>query len=197
MSVIGQGLLTEPDFRQSSRLMNTAIGLSETMTPAAWYSLGPAAWYSLGPAAWSFPAPAVGSERREITLEASASLRRQPWFHPTVGRLEGFLSLREDWNGYGEQPIHESAVKRAVAVLNDVCDEGPAPCVVPMADGGVQIEWAAGGFEIEVEVPPAGPAQILIVEPSGEETEMSAHASGSPAWGRLRAQIAQMALAIV
>ena len=136
--------------------------------------------------------PAPGPERREITLEVSASLRRQPWFHPTVGRLEGFLSLKEDWNGYGEQPIHESAVKRAVAVLDDVCPMGPEPWVVPTSDGGVQIEWAAGGFEIEVEVPPTGPAQILIVEPSGGEFEMLAHADSIDVWGRLRDRIAQM-----
>ena len=157
----------------------------------------PAARCFLGPAAWSSPAPAVGPERREVTLGGSASLFNQPWFHPTLGRLLGFLSLREDWNGYGEQPIHESAVKRAVAVLNDVCPMGPEPWVVPTSDGRVQIEWASGGFEIEVEIPPTGPAQILIVEPSGEETEMSAHTSGSPAWGQLWAQIAQMELAIV
>ena len=129
------------------------------------------------------------------TLIISPRLAGLRWFDQTFSQLTGFLSLGENWNGYGEHPIHGSAVKRAVAVLDAVCPDAPAPYVVPMSDGGVQIEWAAGGFEVEVEVPPTGPAQILIVEPSGREIEMSAPSSRSPAWGQLRDWLEQLASA--
>ncbi|MXY78953.1 MAG: hypothetical protein F4Y94_04515 [Chloroflexi bacterium] len=122
----------------------------------------------------------------------SPTLADQPWFNPIRIQLNGFFALGANWNGYGELPIHESAVKRVVDVLDTICADGPAPQVVPMSDGGVQIEWMDGALEIEVEVPPFGPAQILIVEPSGEEIEMAASSSRSPAWGQLRDRIAQM-----
>lgn len=136
--------------------------------------------------------PTLGPERREITLRVSGVLYGQPWFHPTLSQLESFLSLREDWDGYGAQPIHESAVKRAVAVLNAVCPAGPEPWTVPTSDGGVQIEWAHEGLEVEIEILPTGPAQILIVEPSGEESEMSAFSDSTEIWEMLRDRIAEM-----
>ena len=106
----------------------------------------------------------------ERGLLTESDLPGPSWFHPTLSQLAKFLSLGDDWDGYGAKATHESAVKRAVAVLNAVCPAGPEPWVVPTSDGGMQIEWASNGLEIEIEVLPAGPAQILIVEPSGQES---------------------------
>lgn len=136
--------------------------------------------------------PALAPERREITPKVSGTLRGQPWFHAALNRLAGFLALEEDWDGYGAQRIHESAVKRAVAVLDAVCPAGPKPWTVPTSEGGVQLEWAYNGYEIESEIPPAGAAQILIVEPSGEESEMSASSDSIETWDQLRNRIAEM-----
>ena len=172
MSVMNPGLLTESELLWPSWSRTAAAGASETLTPAT--------------------DPTLGSERREITLTVSRTLNSQPWFHPTLSQLASFLSLGNDWDGYGARPIHESAVKRAVAVLNTVCPTGPEPWTVPTTDGGVQIEWALGGFEIEIEILPTGPAQILIVEPSGEESEMSAFSDSIKTWELLRDRIAEM-----
>ena len=171
MSAIEQDLLSEHTPMERSWIAYARAGVSETMTPLAGSVLRP--------------------ERREMTLQLSATLFRQPWFRPTLDRMLEFLSLEENWNGYGERAIHTSAVKRAVDVLNTVCPDGPAPSVVPTSQGGVQLEWAAGGFEIEIEIRPSGPALLLIVEPSGQETERTAEARSS-AWGMLRGQIARM-----
>ena len=56
----------------------------------------------------------------------------------------------------------------------------------------MQIEWAHEGFEVEIEIPPTGPAQILIVEPSGEESAMSAFTDSIEIWEMLRDRIAEM-----
>ena len=172
MSVINPGLLTESDLVWPSWSRMAAAGASETLTPAT--------------------DPTLGPERREITLTVSGTLHSQPWFRPTLSQLASFLSLGNDWDGYGAQPIHESAVKRAVAVLNAVCPAGPEPWTVPTTEGGVQIEWALGGFEIEIEILPGGPAQILIVEPSGKESEMPAFSHSIETWELLRERIAEM-----
>ena len=172
MSLINPGLLTESDLQWPSWSRMTAAGASETLTPAT--------------------DPTLGPERREITLTVSGTLYGQPWFHPTLNQLAGFLSLEEDWDGYGAPRIHESAVKRAVAVLNAVCPAGPEPWTVPTSEGGVQLEWAYNGIEIEIEILPAGPAHILIVEPSGEESEMPAFSDSIETWEMLRDRIADM-----
>lgn len=172
MSVMNPGLLTESDLLWPSWSRTTAAGASETLTPAT--------------------NPTLGPERREITLTVSRMLYGQPWFHPTLSQLMGLLALEEDWDGYGAQRIDERAVKRAVAVLNAVCPAGPEPWTVPTSDGGVQLEWACNGIEIEIEILPAGPAQILIVEPSGEESEMAASSDSIETWGLLRKWMAEM-----
>lgn len=171
MSVIEQELLTDGDLWRQTWMSHFRTGVSETLTPSA--------------------GPVVGPERREVTLRLSATLWRQEWFRPLIDRLLGFLSLEANWNGYGERPIHESAVKRAIDVLDHVCPAGPRPSVVPTAEGGVQIEWVGGGFEIEVEIPPSGPADVLIVDPSGAEFETTATAR-SCTWGFLREKLTEM-----
>lgn len=171
MSAIEQELLSEHTPMGRSWISFARAGVSETMTPVAGSVLGP--------------------ERRELTLHLSATLFRQPWFRPTLDRMLEFLSMEENWNGYGERPIHDSAVKRAVDVLNEICPNGPGPSVVPTPRGGLQIEWAAGDFEIEVEIPPSGPALVLIVNPSGHEIETTATARSST-WELLRDNLTRM-----
>ena len=56
----------------------------------------------------------------------------------------------------------------------------------------MQIEWAHEGLEAEIEILPTGSAQILIVEPSGEEFEMSAFSDSIEIWEMLRDRIAEM-----
>lgn len=77
-----------------------------------------------------------------------------PWFGDVVERLGQYLSYGENWNGYGERAITGHAVLRTVSLLTKVAMDGPEPAVVPMSDGGIQIEWHYGGTEIEIEVPP-------------------------------------------
>ena len=126
------------------------------------------------------------SEQREIELSVSPILRNQIWFRQVKARLQKFLMLESNWNGYGEDPIHEGAVKRTIAVLDTVVSEmALQPDIVPTSEGGVQIEWASGGFEVEVEILPTGPAQVFIVEPSGREHECHA-GSHSEIWGTLQ-----------
>lgn len=170
MSVIEQELLTRSSLSSSLWHAEARSGISEAITSA--------------------DAPIFGPERREISFEVSAILANQLWFRPALDNLLEFLSLGDNWNGYGERPIHEGAIKKAVAVLNAVCREGPAPQVVPTSDGGVQIEWEANQYEIEIEIPPVGPALILIVDPSGEEKEVSA-GPNSEVWIHIRDRLTQ------
>ena len=98
MRVIEQGLLTESDLPGPSWLRMAVAGLSQTLTPGADPTLGPE---RLGP-------ERLGPERREITLTVSRTLRRQPWFHPTLDQLKSPADRKSP-------PDHESPADRNAA----------------------------------------------------------------------------------
>ena len=75
-------------------------------------------------------------------------------------RLGHLTCLPPNWNGYKESPISEAAADEAYRVAEKIILLGATPpFIAPVADGGVQLEWALGGFDIEIEVTPA-----LVVE---------------------------------
>ncbi len=129
--------------------------------------------------------PLFGLEKHKISAEVSATLTKQSWFNSILKRLSELLSLGENWNGYGEKPIQENAVKKAIAVLDTVYQKGPVPEVVPTPDGGVQLEWEKNGYEIEIEIPSVGPALILVVNSSGQDEEITS-GENSEVWGYVR-----------
>lgn len=51
-------------------------------------------------------------------------------------------------------------------------DDGPAPQMVPMSDGGLQMEWHVRRLNIEVTVPPDGQVEVWYEDlVSAEERE--------------------------
>ncbi len=158
----------------------------------------------------SFPGTYTYQKSSKLRIEASSGVGRQgghtqtitpslfyhpelspypPWFKEAVTQMRELLSLGENWNGYGEQPVHDSAFWRALGVLGDIGINGPRPDIVPTPDGGLQLEWMGAGFEIEVEIPPEGPAIIFISNPSGKETEHIARLRNGRIWRLLRYKI--------
>lgn len=174
MTVSRQELLTHGALHPSPWRSERVSGVSETVTPSA--------------------RPAFGPDRREITLRVSRELSERPWFNDVFSRLCRLLALGDNWNGYGERAVHEGAVKRAMEVLDVVGVDGPCPDVVPTSEGGVQLEWTSSASEIEVEIPPVGPALVFVVDDSGPEFEILAGARSS-VWAELQDRIARMGAA--
>ena len=79
-------------------------------------------------------------------------------------RLAELATLKSNWDSYGGSAPSELALRVARCFVEDivgkwapVMGETVRPYViVPLADGGVQIEWKTGGREIEVEIGPDG-----------------------------------------
>ena len=108
-------------------------------------------------------------------------------------RLGQYLSYGENWNGYGESAITAQAVEHTVSLLTKVAMDGPEPAVVPMSDGGIQIEWHYGGTEIEIEVPPGeGELSVYVTRPDGTVLEQPRKSLGDPIWRQLRTRIAAL-----
>lgn len=130
-----------------------------------------------------FPSRSIPQQQQHRIMQ---DLATQPWFGQVSERLRRFLSYGPNWNEYGEMPISERAVRRTLIVLHRVAINGPEPVVVPVSDGGIQIEWYYGGTEIEVEVPPSGPVSIYVARPDGSSREEDVQRMDNPIWDELR-----------
>lgn len=99
------------------------------------------------------------------TFEARVDLYDpEPRVHLTK-RLEELALLESDWDGYGATPIDRRALERArLLVEQGLRSSLPLPALVPVPDGGVQLEWTAGPVELEMEIEPGGHSAIFVCD---------------------------------
>ncbi len=94
------------------------------------------------------------------------------WLDQVVERINALALLEEGWDGEQARPLAREA---ALAVLNALVEvmwqDSPAPSVVPMYDGGLQLEWHAPGLDIELISAPDGTRQVWIAAASGLEID--------------------------
>lgn len=99
---------------------------------------------------WAFRAIAYVAGVADVVLE-------QPWLARKLRRLEELGRLEAGWDGAGSRPPDPPALVAAVALvrlfsawatLRPVCP----PQIVPVAGGGLQLEWHEQGLDLEVVV---------------------------------------------
>lgn len=87
------------------------------------------------------------------------------WLDSSLRRLEEYGTYGANWNGYGERPIARTALEVGadlLRLLSQAADDRFAPsAVVPLATGGIQIEWGSDG-DVIVEVLPEGIAEAWL-----------------------------------
>ena len=95
-------------------------------------------------------------ETRFTTSEGDLVLRvfrDPPWLFPFLAALHRAAQLESNWDSYGAIPVRARTVIGSVSVMDRIMqDDSPEPSVVPLADGGVQLEWHRGGVDLEIEV---------------------------------------------
>ena len=75
------------------------------------------------------------------------------WFSDAIVRLEGLATLASDWDSYGAKPVAADMTMAAVRFLASVAVASPGvhePSIVPLSDGGIQVEWHRGGIDLEI-----------------------------------------------
>ncbi len=83
--------------------------------------------------------------------------------------LNRLLALPEGWDGFRAMPVTQIAAKVAMTALFEVAHDGSlSPQVVPLVDGGVQLEWHAGGYSLEIEIDALGTRHYFAVNDRGE-----------------------------
>ena len=84
------------------------------------------------------------------------------WQVEAIRKLLQLLALPRDWDSYGSPPPSEFAITAAVRLILCIdLEYFLLPRVVPVAGGGVQLEWSLGFREIEIEIDDDGSAGYL------------------------------------
>lgn len=73
------------------------------------------------------------------------------WLRSAITRIEDLTALAAGWDGYEASAIDAGVALQAVRFLLDHAYPAvPQPAIVPLADGGIQIEWHQGGIDLEI-----------------------------------------------
>lgn len=77
----------------------------------------------------------------------------EPWRSAVEARFKKLSGYTEGWDGYQSPPPHPSVIAYARSVLHSVMQfETPPPSIVPMPDGGLQLEWHRKGYDVELAI---------------------------------------------
>ena len=117
-----------------------------------------------------FPPPESLSQKAQIQWVRVVPISRlSPWQVDALKMVFKLASLPENWDTYGSRPPTRIAVETAIGVITQVdLEELPAPYVVPVPGGGIQLEWVADDRELELEVLPEG--GIAYLKAKGDES---------------------------
>ncbi len=96
------------------------------------------------------------------------------WFQPTLDRFLELTELGNDWDQRGSAQVRRDVLSFALrSVLPKILlPTTPAPAVIPLGHGGIQLVWNSDNAEIEVEV--VEPYSVIAYhfdKATGEETE--------------------------
>lgn len=105
-----------------------------------------------------------------VSLPDSADLPL--WVPPVIERINEFGALAPNWDTYGGVPVSESNARSAVDFLKRVMGaHTPLPWIAPLGTGGLQLDWAGEGVEVEVVID--GNASSSLITLDGVERELS------------------------
>ena len=95
----------------------------------------------------------------------------EPWRRSVDLRLEKLSRYERGWDGYDAVPPSSSVIAYARSVLHSAMSPGtPAPSIVPMAEGGLQLEWHRNGFDIELAIFTTSDVELSIEYPDDRES---------------------------
>ena len=84
------------------------------------------------------------------------------WLDAATGRLLHLGSLQPGWDGHYGKPLDEDISTMAAALLALFDSwKAPMPAIMPLSDGGLQIEWHRKGWDIEIEMMSKGEINIF------------------------------------
>lgn len=103
--------------------------------------------------AWTTASPAATVESK--WAEATERFFRLP--DEIEVEIAKLATLPRGWDGYNGFPVRSSVAERARRLLKAIMGyTSIIPAIVPLSDGGLQLEWFVGAYEVEIAITPEG-----------------------------------------
>jgi hypothetical protein len=84
------------------------------------------------------------------------------WIRPTISGFINIQSLPENWDSYSGKRIDRDLIRQSLSVLEQIMEtSSPAPSVVPLGNGGIQLEWHRKQQDLEICFTPDDSAQFF------------------------------------
>jgi len=101
--------------------------------------------------------PAVGRPvapvARPQLSSSTAVVNASRWAPPTIDHQKAVAVLPNNWDQRGSTAPRADVISFAWNILaQNMPYDGKVPVVVPLGNGGVQLEWSAGHTELEIEI---------------------------------------------
>ena len=75
------------------------------------------------------------------------------WLMSACEKLNELVELPENWDGHNGAQIERDIAGFALSLLlQTLKSDAPSPQIVPLNNGGLQMEWHQNGIDLEVEV---------------------------------------------
>lgn len=119
--------------------------------------------------------PPTLTDALELLQDAFAPIpARGPamWLLDALETLRETISLPYDWDSYGGAPPSKQAAETTWRLLKDLATcHVPKPDVVPLADGGIEMDWLKpGSILVQITVGPDGESSLYgLDQGTGEE----------------------------
>lgn len=115
---------------------------------------------------------AVTDYQPEARLMLPRARRIPDWVEPTVEALLRVMQLPRNWDSYGAEPVQTVVLRRTLEVLSRVMEEdSPRPSIVPLSDGGLQMEWHLRNQDVEIVVATDEPPSYYYRDQEGSAEE--------------------------
>jgi hypothetical protein len=130
------------------------------------------------------PAPESGSQTSGSTrspkeISFNVSQPAADWLRQSIQRIQDLTALAPGWDGYGAKPIDAGVAVDAVSFLIDhAYPTVSEPAVVPLADGGIQLEWHVGGIDLEIAFSDEDGGVFLEDQATGATEEHASNEAG-------------------
>ena len=109
--------------------------------------------------AWMLVSPAVTA----TSDRATAGELSPPLPAEILASITEFVNLPHGWDGYDGRPVQSEVAEHACRFMAAISGFTQlVPDVVPLSDGGMQLEWFVGAYEVEVVIAPDGTAHVYF-----------------------------------
>jgi hypothetical protein len=95
-----------------------------------------------------------------------------PWAADVSARLRHLIGLEVGWDGYRGVPTKEDVAQFAATLLSQIAIfSTPAPALVPLSSGGLQIEWHTRQADIEISILAPFTVEAWVSDPTIEDDD--------------------------